>query len=83
MCDSGEHLKETIGINSSLMKLGQCLEIMRWNQDRPPKQHRVPPFRDSKITLLFRDSFTGYTLPALLHIYLCPVMLLIICYVLA
>jgi hypothetical protein len=51
-----------VAINSSLMTLGRCLEALRWNQ-----QHRnggaplrVVPYRESKVTHLFRDALHGW-----------------------
>ena len=57
----GERLKEATAINSSLMCLGRCLEALRWNQKhgdkRPPR--RVP-YRESKITHLFKSALHGW-----------------------
>lgn len=60
---TGERLKETAQINKSLMNLGQCLEALRRNQrmkeskteDNLKKKQLVVPYRQSKLTLLFRD----------------------------
>ncbi|GJD10752.1 Kinesin-like protein KIF20A [Galdieria sulphuraria] len=60
---SGERLKETAQINKSLMNLGQCLEALRRNQrireskdeENPKRKLLLVPYRQSKLTLLFRD----------------------------
>jgi kinesin family protein 20 len=46
-------------INTSLMQLGRCLEVLRQNQQRP--QHPQPvPFRDSNVTRLFQVLLPFY-----------------------
>ncbi|GJQ11735.1 hypothetical protein GpartN1_g3526.t1 [Galdieria partita] len=60
---TGERLKETAQINKSLMNLGQCLEALRRNQrikelkdeENSKKKLLLVPYRQSKLTLLFRD----------------------------
>lgn len=54
----GERLIEASKINNSLMCLRQCFERYRANQ-RSPKQANVVPYRDSKITHLFKKYFLG------------------------
>ncbi|KNC48641.1 uncharacterized protein AMSG_00418 [Thecamonas trahens ATCC 50062] len=54
---SGTRLKEASNINTSLMTLGKCLETLRWNQHHPRAKPRVVPFRESKLTRLFRDYY--------------------------
>jgi hypothetical protein len=53
--------RESVAINASLMTLGRCLEVLRWNQQHgrraPP---RMLPYRDSKVTHLFRDALHGW-----------------------
>ena len=65
-----------MAINSSLMTLGRCLEVLRWNQQQqqqqqqhkagpgtgllPPPQLRVVPYRESRVTHLFRDALHGW-----------------------
>lgn len=62
-----------MAINSSLMTLGRCLEALRWNQQQQhiaraassssaaaPAPLRVVPYRESKVTHLFRDALHGY-----------------------
>ncbi|KAI8111629.1 hypothetical protein M9435_004129 [Picochlorum sp. BPE23] len=61
----GIRLKEAVAINGSLMTLGRCLEALKHNQtmmvgtgsNGPPK---MVPYRESKVTHLFRDVFHGY-----------------------
>lgn len=57
----GDRLKEAGKINTSLMKLGMCIEALRHNQQhRDDKQkQRVVSFRDSKLTRLFRSYLLG------------------------
>eukprot|EP00954_Amorphochlora_amoebiformis_P012751 998177-Amorphochlora_amoeboformis.AAC.1 len=56
-CTSGVSQKELININRSLHHLGRCLENLRHNQTHAAK--KAIPFRDSQITLLFKDSLLG------------------------
>lgn len=56
----GMRQNETNKINASLMQLGRCLEAVRFNQLNPKQPQRVVPFRDSKLTFLFRDVLTGH-----------------------
>jgi kinesin family protein 23 len=53
----GERLRETGQINTSLMTLRICFEIMRENKLRG--MDRKLPYRDSKMTLLFKRFFEG------------------------
>lgn len=47
--------RESVAINSSLMTLGRCLEVLRWNQQhKGAPSLRVVPYRESKVTHLFR-----------------------------
>ena len=46
-------------INKDLMVLGHCLRDLRWNQMHPKSTQRMPPFRDSRITMLFREYLSG------------------------
>ena len=55
----GTRLNEATSINKDLMVLGHCLRDLRWNQAHPKATQRVPPFRDSRITMLFRDYLGG------------------------
>ncbi|KAK9805478.1 hypothetical protein WJX72_000545 [[Myrmecia] bisecta] len=56
----GVRLKESVAINSSLMTLGRCLEALRWNQQHRLAEPRLVPFRESKVTYLFRDVLHGW-----------------------
>lgn len=57
----GERLKEATAINSSLMCLGRCLETLRWNQKYGDKlQPKRVPYRESKITHLFKSALHGW-----------------------
>ncbi|KFM26537.1 Kinesin-like protein KIF19 [Auxenochlorella protothecoides] len=56
----GLRLKESVAINSSLMTLGRCLEALRWNQQHREGPLRVLPYRESKVTHLFRDALHGW-----------------------
>ncbi|XP_061196904.1 kinesin-like protein KIF20B [Saccostrea echinata] len=54
----GDRLKEAGNINTSLMTLGRCIEMLRYNQSH--KEHpKIIPFRDSKLTRLFQNFFCG------------------------
>ncbi|WVN85666.1 uncharacterized protein L203_100815 [Cryptococcus depauperatus CBS 7841] len=64
---TGDRLKEAGNINKSLMVLGQCLEVLRSNQQRMmtpaingvKKKIAVVPFRHSKLTEIFQNFFVG------------------------
>ena len=56
--NQGDRLAESFKINTSLMHLGRCLEILRENQKS--KRPQPVPYRDSKITRLFQDSLSGW-----------------------
>lgn len=56
---SSTRLNEANAINKDLMSLGHCLRDLRWNQDHAKAKQRVPPFRDSRVTMLFRDYLQG------------------------
>ncbi|XP_060078395.1 kinesin-like protein KIF20B [Ylistrum balloti] len=55
---NGERLKEAGNINTSLMTLGRCIEMLRYNQHHKEKS-KIIPFRDSKLTRLFQNFFSG------------------------
>ncbi|SCV75006.1 BQ2448_8035 [Microbotryum intermedium] len=56
----GERLKEAGQINKSLMVLGQCMEVLRKNQERGEgRKPALVPFRHSKLTELFQSFFIG------------------------
>jgi hypothetical protein len=56
---TGDRLQEANAINKDLMVLGHCLRDLRWNQQHSKATQRVPPFRNSRITMLFRDFLSG------------------------
>ncbi|CAG0882376.1 unnamed protein product [Darwinula stevensoni] len=53
----GNLLKEASNINNSLLTLRTCLEVMRENQQMGSS--RVIPYRDSKVTHMFKTYFEG------------------------
>ncbi|KAF7264077.1 kinesin family member pavarotti [Rhynchophorus ferrugineus] len=55
--NTGMRLKEASSINNSLMSLRTCLEILRENQIN--KANRLVPYRDSRLTFLFKHYFEG------------------------
>ena len=55
--NTGERLAEASKINQSLMTLRSCIEILRENQQTAG--NRMVPFRDSRLTHLFRNYFEG------------------------
>eukprot|EP00877_Chromochloris_zofingiensis_P006000 jgi/Chrzof1/1653/Cz10g16010.t1 len=56
--NAGARLRESVAINTSLMTLARCLEVLRYNQMHPNEQ-KVIPYRESKITHLFKDVLHG------------------------
>ncbi|KMS93779.1 hypothetical protein BVRB_028040, partial [Beta vulgaris subsp. vulgaris] len=54
-----QRCRETNNINKSLMQLGRCLEVVRWNQQHSDCKARPVPWRDSKISRLFKDYLVG------------------------
>lgn len=56
----GARLKESVAINASLMTLGRCLEALRWNQQHPAAEQRLVPYREARVTHLFRDVLHGW-----------------------
>jgi len=57
----GDRLKEGIGINLSLTTLGRVIADLT-----KPGTRSVPPFRDSKLTLLLKDALMGNSRTCLL-----------------
>lgn len=53
----GTRLKEAQRINTSLMVLGRCLDLLYQNQTAKTKE--VVPFRESKLTQLLQKSLVG------------------------
>ena len=54
----GELLKEASNINCSIMTLGKCISMLRYNQEHP-NHPTIVPFRESKLTRLFQGYFLG------------------------
>lgn len=61
--NTGQRLKETAQINTSLMNLGRCLTVLRQNQrirkKDPKKTLQVVPFRHSRLTRLLQESLNS------------------------
>lgn len=54
---TGHRLREAGNINNSLMVLRTCIEILRENQTTG--SNKMVPYRDAKITHLFKNFFDG------------------------
>jgi len=54
----GERLREASNINCSIMTLGKCISLLRYNQEHP-NNPVIVPFRESKLTRLFQSFFRG------------------------
>ncbi|TMW41024.1 hypothetical protein DOY81_013896, partial [Sarcophaga bullata] len=57
--NTGMRLREAGNINNSLMTLRTCLEYLRENQHNTNAASKKVPYRDSKITHLFKNYFDG------------------------
>ncbi|CAJ0959131.1 unnamed protein product, partial [Mesorhabditis belari] len=58
--NTGAKLAEAGQINNSLLTLRQCFEKLRYNQRRRGKENlQVVPYRNSKLTTLFKNFFEG------------------------
>lgn len=56
----GQRMKEAGNINASLMHLGKCLDAIKWNQQQKKgRNQRLIPYRDSKLTRIFKNYFEG------------------------
>ena len=55
--NTGARLQEASKINQSLMSLRLCIEVLRENQKTGGA--KSVPYRDSKVTHLFRNYFEG------------------------
>ena len=55
--NTGERLQEASKINQSLMTLRSCIETLRENQQTGG--NKMVPYRDSRVTHLFRNYFEG------------------------
>jgi len=53
----GKELQEACKINQSLSVLGKCMEALKHNSIYMNK--KIVPFRESKLTMLFQEYFTG------------------------
>ncbi|XP_063048336.1 kinesin-like protein KIF20B [Engraulis encrasicolus] len=53
----GDRLKEAGNINTSLLTLGKCINILRYNQQA--KVPQLVPFRESKLTHYLQSYFMG------------------------
>ena len=58
--NQGARLVEASNINQSLMTFKRCIDALRYNQMHPNRPSKAVPFRDSKMTRLFQDYFTGH-----------------------
>ncbi|KAL5109676.1 Kinesin-like protein KIF23 [Taenia crassiceps] len=61
---TGGRLKEAATINKSLLTLRKCVEVLRMNQSaracqNPTVQQQIVPYRDCKLTRLFKSFFDG------------------------
>lgn len=57
--NTGERLREAGNINNSLMALRNCIDILRDNQKNISGPQKVVPYRDNKLTHLFKSYFEG------------------------
>ncbi|XP_071941974.1 kinesin-like protein KIF23 isoform X2 [Antedon mediterranea] len=55
--NSGDRLREAGNINASLMTLRTCIDMLRENQKNGSS--KIVPYRDSKVTHLFKNYFDG------------------------
>ncbi|CAG9854252.1 unnamed protein product [Phyllotreta striolata] len=53
----GSRLKESNNINTSLLVLGKCVDIVRNNQNK--QENKLIPFRESKLTQIFQKALIG------------------------
>lgn len=56
--NEGSRLREAQRINTSLMVLGRCFDLMFQNQQSKSKE--VVPFRESKLTMLLQKALLGH-----------------------
>ena len=56
---TGQRLKEAGSINTSLMTLHTCMEMLRRNQTSTRGGTKIVPYRNSKLTHLFKTYFEG------------------------
>jgi hypothetical protein len=55
----GARLKESIGINTSLMQVVRCLETLKFNQAHPDKKDDIVPTRGSTLTSVLASALSG------------------------
>ncbi|KAM6186106.1 kinesin-like protein KIF20B [Rhynchocyon petersi] len=55
--NEGERLRETGNINTSLLTLGKCINVLKNNEKSKFQKH--VPFRESKLTHYFQSFFNG------------------------
>eukprot|EP00927_Polykrikos_kofoidii_P071079 TRINITY_DN67411_c0_g1_i1.p1 TRINITY_DN67411_c0_g1~~TRINITY_DN67411_c0_g1_i1.p1 ORF type:complete len:903 (+),score=150.35 TRINITY_DN67411_c0_g1_i1:193-2901(+) len=55
----GVRLKEGVAINASLSVLGRVICTLADNCDKEKKHQKLPPFRDSKLTKVLKESLCG------------------------
>ncbi|KAL5966840.1 Kinesin-like protein KIF23, partial [Taenia solium] len=70
---TGGRLREAATINKSLLTLRKCVEVLRMNQSartcqNPTVQQQIVPYRDCKLTRLFKSFFDGCGQVAILHV---------------
>mmetsp|Transcript_8586 Transcript_8586/g.26635 ORF Transcript_8586/g.26635 Transcript_8586/m.26635 type:complete len:944 (-) Transcript_8586:5405-8236(-) len=68
---TGARLREAGAINKSLMTFGRCIKALRFNQLHPTRNPQVIPYRESKLTRLLQDLFSGNA-RAVMFVNLCP-----------
>eukprot|EP00929_Paragymnodinium_shiwhaense_P105680 TRINITY_DN70737_c0_g1_i1.p1 TRINITY_DN70737_c0_g1~~TRINITY_DN70737_c0_g1_i1.p1 ORF type:complete len:1013 (-),score=163.71 TRINITY_DN70737_c0_g1_i1:12-3050(-) len=55
----GERLKEGVAINLSLSTLARVIKALAENASKAGKKLKNPPFRDSKLTFVLKESLSG------------------------
>ena len=71
--NTGDRQKEAGNINSSLLALGRCIQILRANQAvKEPKKQKIVPFRDSKLTRMFQSFLNGQKASMVVNISQAP-----------
>lgn len=57
--NQGARLQEASSINLSLTTFKRCMDALRFNQMHPTRPSKNVPYRESKMTRLFQDYFSG------------------------
>lgn len=57
--NTGVRLREACNINNSLLTLRTCLDYLRENQNSNGDAKKKVPYRDSKLTHIFKNFFEG------------------------